>query len=371
MQLSIRILLAVPLIFFLSPSVPAQTLHAIVVGDISPSAGWGKYTSAVAMDLTLVSSTISNNMPEQQINFIRLEIEEDEFSSPQHLLNSVDLLEVHPNDAILFYFSGHGSTDDKGHHFLLAQGKLYRQDLLAKLNSKKARFVALVSDCCNTRGDGYMYAAPNILIKHPRVPTPLFKRLFMDPTGVADINSCSPGESAFFAPLESGTGSPGSIFTLEWIEWIDLERRNSRTWDEMIRAVSLKVHTSFHDYYPKGASVAKGAPVQSQQNVFPLSYPGMPATEGPRTGLIVRDFPGRGAVITEVSAGSPASQVFLIKQDKFIALKPQQVVIAINGKATPNTEAVVQAVKQSPQIMRLTIRDANTGSMDVLLRMKY
>jgi len=350
----------------------AQVLHAVVVGDISPSAGWGKYTSAVAMDLTMLSAAIAENMPERQFNLVRFEIDEDQYSSPASLLETVSELTVAPGDAILFYFSGHGSVDDQGHYLALAAGKLYRKDLLSALMAKRARLVVLITDCCNTRSDGYLYAAPFIHVTSPRAPTPLFKRLFLDSTGVVDITSSSPGESAFFAPYEEDPpGSPGSIFTTEWLKWIDKEKQNSRSWDELVRGVSLRTHQAFRDFYPKGASVGKGAPVQSEQNVFPFQYPGMPANEGPRTGLVVRDFPGRGAVITEVAPGSPATQAFLIRRDQFLSLRPQQVILSVDGKPTPNTAAVAAAIGQAPQIVRLSVRDPMQGTLEVLLRMRH
>lgn len=99
--------------------------------------------------------------------------------------------------------------------------------------------------------------------------------------------------------------------------------------------------------------------------------PVSPQNEGPRTGIIIRDFTGQNSVITEVTPGSPATQVFLLRKDQFISLQPQQVVVAINGAPTPDTRSVVHEINASPQIMRMTIRDARQGTFDVLLRMKY
>jgi len=76
-------------------------------------------------------------------------------------------------------------------------------------------------------------------------------------------------------------------------------------------------------------------------------------------------------VITEVTAGSPATQVYLVREERFVSLQPQQVVIAINGKPTLDTKAIVQEIQASPQIMRLTLRDSKQGTFDALLRMKY
>lgn len=354
-------------------TLQAQTLHAVVVGDRSPSAGWGKYTGAVAMDLTHVSASMAENMPEARLRMIRLEIEEDQDSSPKNLLDAIAKLEVGSGDAILFYFTGHGSVDDQGHYLALAQGRLYRKELLEALVNKRGRLVALITDCCNTRSDGYLYAAPAFGLEAPRNPSPLFRKLFFETEGVVDLNSSSPGESSFFAPIHENRppDSLGSIFTLAWVKWIQQERNRPRTWDEMVRAVGLMVHQSFRDYYPKGASIAKGAPIQTEQSIFPFTYPGMPPAEGPRTGIIVRDFQGRGSVIIEVTPGSPATQVYLIREARFVSLQPQQVVVAVNGKPTPNTESVVREIQAAPQIMRLTIRDAKQGSFDALIRTRY
>jgi hypothetical protein len=355
-----------------SGQAPVQVLHVVVVGDVSPSAGWGKYTSAVAMDMTLVSIAIAENMPERQVNLVRFEISEDEYSTPANVLATLEELTVGPSDAILFYFTGHGSVDDKGHFLSLAAGKLYRKDLLSALAAKRARMIALITDCCNTRSDGYLYASPYVEVTSPPVPTPLFRRLFLETSGVVDITSSSPGESAFFAPYqEDPPGSPGSIFTTQLVDWISRERQNKRSWDELVRGVSLRVHQAFRDYYPKGATIAKGSPIQTEQNVFPFQYPEMPAKEGPRTGLVVRDFPGRGAVIIDVAQGSPSTQAFLIQQDRFISLRAQQVIVSVNGKSTSNTAAVADAIRKSDQISRLSIRDPTQGTFDVLVRMRY
>jgi len=353
-------------------NAPAQVLHAILAGDTSPSAGWGKYTSAVALDLTFLSAAIVENVPESRTNLVRIEMDQDEYCTSRNLLEAIAELKVKPKDTILFYFTGHGSVDDRGQYLALAKDKLYRQDLLAALKAKNVRLVSLITDCCNTRSDGYSYAAPNIVFESPTAPTPLFKRLFFDSEGIVDIISCSPGESAFFLPYqEDPPGSPGSIFTTALLDWMRSEKKRSRSWEDLVRAVSLKVHNDFQISYPKGASIAKGRPVQKQQNIFPYQYPGMPSSEGPRTGVVVRDFSGRGAVITEVSPNSPATQVFFIKRNQFISLQPQQVIVSINGKLTPDTKSVVQEVNASAQIMRLSIRDSKLGTVDVLLRKKY
>jgi hypothetical protein len=348
-----------------------ETLHAILVADTSPSAGFGEYTMAVAMDLAAVDAMLATNMPERQVNTVRLEFDADDTSDPAACLQAIESLTVAPNDAILFYYSGHGSADDEGPYFDLARGKLRRRAILDALAQKRPRLAVLLSDCCNTRSDGYLYAAPSMEIEPPAKPSPLFRSLFLEPAGVVDLTSAAPGESAFFRPLDFDEGLPGSIFTQELCEWVERRRGERRSWDDLVRGVSLEVHAAFRSHYPKGASVAKGARVQGVQTVHPFTYPGMPASEGSRTGIVVRDHAGQGAVITELLPGSPAAEVFHITRGTFMALTPKQVITAINGRAVADVAAMQRAVEQSPRIMRVTVRDAGHGTFDVLLRTAY
>ena len=296
-----RVLLLVLLSGFLgatmAPPVVAQRLHAIVVGDLSPSAGWGKYAPNITLDMLTMYVVLHENVPEDRLEYLPVSIEADEDSAPQLLLRLLDELHPKPNDTLLFYYTGHGAADDRGHYFALAQGPLYRDDLLNQLRGKGARLTVLLSDCCNARSDGRAYLAPAPRVNEPPTITPVFQSLFFEPRGVVDVNSSSPGESAFFVPeTEASKTMPGSLFTKQLADWFTQQKRRSATWDQLLRSVSLQVHVAFRDGYPRGAEVAKGAARQMDQNVYAVAYPGMPERSGPRTGLIVRDHAGHGAL---------------------------------------------------------------------------
>ncbi len=369
---AMQILLLLMSFFFLIRDAEAQTLHAVLVSDGSPAAQWGKFSAAISMDVKVIDAMIGSSMPKSQLDVHLMEIEQDEKSDPNIVLKAIADLRVKPNDTLLFYYSGHGAADDDGQYFEMARGKLHRKTVRDSLESKRARLVVILTDCCNVRSDGFFFSTPFINTIPPDKPSPLFQSLFLDQKGTIDITSSAPGESAFFTPIREGSIQiPGSIFTQELAELADVQSATRMTWDDLVRGVSLKVHAAFHEYYPNGTSIAKGKSVQKQQTVHPIEYPGMPANQGPRTGFVVRDFPGRGSVITEVTPSSPASQIFVIAKDRFDTLRQQQVVVAINGNRVDNTEAVVKAVADSAQIMRLTIRDATQGSFDVLMRLRY
>jgi hypothetical protein len=120
--------------------VEAQTLHAILIGDVSPSTGFGKYTSAVKNDLIGVAIALEENMPKSLLNVVQFECQEDIDSSPKNILKAIADLNVTSNDSILLYYTGHGAVDDQGPYLALAQGKLYRQEVLKRLTAKGSRF---------------------------------------------------------------------------------------------------------------------------------------------------------------------------------------------------------------------------------------
>lgn len=355
-----------------SSNVFGQTLHAIIAGDISPSAQWGKYEASVSMDMSMMMSTLTVNVPERNLNISYLPMRSDADSTPATLLGEISNLSVASGDTLMLLFSGHGGQDEKGHYLALAKGKLHREVLINALTAKRARLTILLTDCCNTRSDGELFIAPNLNMEPaPRV-TPIAHELLFAPQGLVDINSSAPGESSFFVPILDNEPLPGgSLFTSALANWFIINQQRRRNWDDLVREVGLEVHQSFHDFYPKGATAGKGQPVQQQQTIYPRSYPGMPAKSGPRTGFVVRDYAGVGAMINRIEPGSPAAQVYELRSKEFRSLQPQQVITAINGKNIQSIADVQTAIDASPQIVRLTIRDPRQGLLEVLLRMRY
>jgi hypothetical protein len=363
---------ALAYLLFVGPTVLAQNIHVLVIGDMSPSAKWGKYTSKINLDLTTWYVFFHENVPGNRLVYRSVEIEEDDLSDPRLIVEMVHEMNPSPNDSLVVCFSGHGGADDVGYHFLLAKGKLYRKDVLTAMQKRHPRLAVLLTDCCNSRSDGYQMVAAAPRLVEPKTVTPLFQSLMLDPTGVVDINSSAPGESSFFTPLDTeGLGLQGSIFTSELAKWATAHKNRKVSWYEMIHDVSLQVHTAFKDYYPEGASIAKGLPSQLQQNVYAIDFPGMPEKSGTRAGIVAREFAGRGLVILEVSPKSPATQVYDVKTKKFLSLKPQQVVTSIQGIAVSDVESLSKLIADAPQIMRIGIRDAQSGSHEFLLRKRY
>lgn len=370
MRSLIALLLA--LLFLVSSGNAAEPkVYALVIGDATPAAHWGKLLPNITLDILAIQVALWDNLPKDQLELITLTLEEDADARPANILAGLERLKPGENDTLLVYFTGHGAVDDHGHFFSLAGGKLYREDLKREMLSRKARLTVLISDCCNVRSDGMSYIAPAPLLKRPSLVSPAFASLLLKPQGLVDLNGSSPGESSFFTPEDrQGGGLPGSLFTKALVEYLRTHQKHSPKWNDLLVDVGNKVHIAFRAGYPQGASIAKGNVVQHDQTVYAIAYPEMPEKQGPRTGVKVRDQEGTGAWIFEVDPQSPAARVYDLTSRKYVSLQPGQLITVANGHRVTGAADLATLVKASPQILRFSASDSR-GEREYLMRLRY
>ena len=196
----------------LHSTAQAQRLHALILTDTSPWADWGRYQTSVEMDSMVMMSLFATNVPKHQLVLDNFDLAENVLSDPARITQRLEQIQVGPNDTLFFYFSGHGGHDDRGHYLTLAGGRLYRDQIRAIVQQKGARLSVILTDCCNQRAAGQEFGAPAMDMEPPASVTPLFRSLFFEPQGIVDINGSSPGEAAFFTPLDSESEAlPGSL----------------------------------------------------------------------------------------------------------------------------------------------------------------
>ncbi|MEO2036245.1 MAG: hypothetical protein ABGZ35_29580 [Planctomycetaceae bacterium] len=162
------------------------------------------------------------------------------------------------------------------------------------------------------------------------------------------------------------------MFTTALTDFFHERRGLPLGWSDLLREVSVDVHLAFRANYPQGAAAAKGLPVQTAQHVYAFQHPGMPEKSGPRTGLIVRDRNGHGALIVRVTNDSPGSRVYDVANRRYMALVADQLILRANDSPVKSAADLVKVVRQSPQLMRLLVQDARgTRSREYLLTLRY
>ena len=354
-------------------------VHVVIISDTSPAAHWGRHAVHLTMDTTLMFSTVMQHLPDDRLRVYPLSLEADDWSTPDNVLKQIADVSLQPQDTLVVYFTGHGAADDQGHYLQLAKGKLHRSDLRQAMQQRGARLNVLLTDCCNVRGDGQGYFAPNIGGDSPKSPTPLFESLFLKSSGWVDINSSSPGQGAFFRNIPEGEPigfepdqMPGSLFTIALTDFFRKRRELPLSWDDLVRECSIDVHLLFQKNYPQGAAPAKGQPIQSVQNVYAFEYPGKPQNSGPRTGLLVRDFRQSGALITNVQPESPAAHAFDVSGKRYTSLQPGQLIVEANGTPIRSAADLMAAVRESPPLLRLRVADEDQRqNAEYLMQLRY
>lgn len=356
----------------LAPAVAKEPkIYALVIGDATPAAQWGKLLPNITLDVLAIQVMLWENQPAERLELISMTLESNEDAKPANILSALAELKPTEDDTLLVYYTGHGAVDDHGHYFAIAGGKLYRDDLKREMQRRKPRLAILISDCCNVRSDGKAYMAPAPEIKEPSIPTPIITALFLEPRGVVDLNGSSPGESSFFVPeAKLQQDLPGSIFTKAFTKYVREHRKTRPTWNDLLLEVGTNVHLAFRTGYPQGAKIAKGSAVQHDQTVYAIEYPNMPEKQGPRTGFKIRDENGRGAMIFAVDAASPAAKVYDLTTKKYVSLRPGQLIVSANGKPITSASDLSAVVVASPQILRFTIEDGRSKT-EYLMRLRY
>lgn len=347
------------------PVVYGQRIHALIVADASPSCGWGRFGTYVRTDALQMTGFFKTHIPKNQLVLDSIVFLADAEASPESVRAALAKLRPEPNDTVVFYYTGHGGLDDRGSHFLMNGGKLYRDEVRAALQHMKPRLTVLLTDCCNSRSDGIAIGYRDAF-KSPEVISPLCHSLLIEPSGLVDVNSSAPGESAFFSEEHKG-----SIFTQTAMQWFKERREQKVTWSSFMDDVSIRVNLLFRERFPQGASIAKGSAIQGDQNVYAYDYIGRPPERELRAGLVVRDYPQGGALILEVKADSPAASAYELTTQSYVALPTQSVVKTINGRTISGAKDFLQAIDESPQIMRLSIVEGEKPAREFLVRMRY
>ncbi len=110
--------------------------------------------------------------------------------SPREVLDYYAKLDTNEDEALFFYFSGHGGySKAKGHLMAFTRGPLYRKDLLAAMDKRKPRLRVVLTDCCANdigspppRGNG-VKAAQERDQRRPPVEEPVGNRQSAEPPG--------------------------------------------------------------------------------------------------------------------------------------------------------------------------------------------
>lgn len=216
MRLLNRMVFSVVTLCFLAGNISpleAATLHVIAVGDTSAR----DLRSSIELDVKKVEAhaRASADYAGMDLNFCLLSSGR---GLSRQVLRSIRELKTEEDDAIMFYYSGHGYRPSSKREtpwpnmFFTADGRGLELDLVCSiLQEKQSRLVIVMADCCNNIIMDIL--APPLAQEAPVTPRDPFlkesnyRKLFGEARGLITMASSQPGDVSY------SVNSYGSLYT--------------------------------------------------------------------------------------------------------------------------------------------------------------
>lgn len=243
-------------------SAESQKIRAlIIVDDNDKRKGW---STAVWSDAGLVNGLLSprTGMVATTTVLSRQDVTRDS------ILDYIRMMPVGSKDTLFVYYNGHGAQDQdperqkdpsKGHYFDLVLGKaaggprLYREEVLAAMNTHQCRLKVLITDSCfavakpkKEQVDNLTPLSTKFDVESETVAEPqdlsILSHLFLEQEGIVNINSCDVDELAIsevFTPImvDKMKKWDGPTRTPTWQEYFDsIKKKTVAKAKEMIEA---------------------------------------------------------------------------------------------------------------------------------------
>jgi hypothetical protein len=306
---------------------------------------------SVRVDLENMTTLFKANVPVRQLRLIKL-VGND--VSRRNILAEIRAMGNHGlvagQDTLVIYYSGHGaySLQAADHMMTTSNGILYfHRDIEAAASQVRPRATVILSDACGVLIMGQPAAGAPALEPPEKTP-PLFASLFLDlPSGVTAISSAMKGQTA-------GCNSTlGGYFTLTLCDTLRTHLDERLQWKDVLHELNGQIKI----LYPNTHQVA-----------YVIGNAGG-ADPSPRFGVVAEATPrGRqshGVEVTRVLNGYPAQALHHDGEAKNYVLVPgRDVIQRINGKAVSDYAEFVNAVRNSPTQMTVTVYDTTTGQTD-------
>ena len=371
-RFSSLLLLALAVVFFGTPA-PADTakICVIVAGDTRDK----NIGSAAEQTMHDVFTGFYCNIPEPMLKIEQLKGQD--FTRAQ-LLDCIRQMPVGSSDALVLYIISHGQYDDRGHYFVDTGNRspIYRDDLLAAMERKGARFRALISDSCN------MYLPTGKIDRAYMEPafapterlSPLFTQLFFGHKGLLDVNSSSKDQSALCIPslgglfsmtlslpyddkmlddlyqpeIQKGSRLGKTLKTLDFVPGLFFSGMDqSRSWDEVLNYCQNQLNTTFMPLYQS---------LNVSQKIVRYS---MPTKASVVPGVDRRWNTGDD----NWNAGGNNPPPGRIAPGTIVTLSPGDIILSVNGQNIRGVNDYWNTVKNSPTDMHFTLQSADDGNV--------
>ena len=185
-----------------NPTNQTPTLRAVLmICDNYASPELNTIAQSTRVDLGTMSQFLSL-LEKRNIVKVEKTILQGQNATADKLKQTISALNPHPDDIIMFFFSGHGGMDEQKNTFLVTADEklLTRKELETTINNKNVRFRIILTDACSNEVEG-LSASRSFNKRGLGVDEgtydEVYKTLFLGYKGTMHISSSSEGEFAW------------------------------------------------------------------------------------------------------------------------------------------------------------------------------
>jgi len=204
MRLNTQLFLTVLCVFALhcAVSVQAQTLHVFIIAETNAT------NVGAPADYTNMQREVQDiaRLSGMQLKTYKYEKQN---LSPNTLVSAITSLRCQPNDAIWFYYTGHGLNPGNGSAFSafkVGNSKFTMDKVHQKLKAKNPRLLITMFDCCNH----HVTRVPGLAARSGRISIN-YATLFKLAKGEVKVTSSKAGQYSY------GNGRAGGVFTNQFL----------------------------------------------------------------------------------------------------------------------------------------------------------
>jgi hypothetical protein len=389
------LLVAVP-VGAVQPVAESQLHMVLACDDAHAKLGEGFEVNEWALRSTLVQEVASSRLKLLNPDSYR------EGGAPpltrKLLLDYLAALSVQPDDALIVYLACERGQNAKGEEWFRFSGDkanernatLTREEILAVLQKKKVRLVGLITDS----GTEYIHqkvgrVAISTVMPPITITAPLCEKLFFESTGVLNVASAAPGETArYYDNYTAATDIPeedrvqklvaaqvmgdnvgddhdlqygfiryaenplkGGYFTESLVKILQDNKTQEMTWEKVLAATETEMKDRFRRLPGK------------QQTVQLLAVPDSTiAQSDPQDPLGIEVEPAdKGVKITAVHPDGLAAGS---------GLEVGEILLTVNGKPVASSEEVLAAAKISTPLIRVSGVDLEGKPFSFVMKAK-
>jgi hypothetical protein len=337
------------------PEKETSKLHVLMVIDtLDPAVG-----KSAGVDRDNLTRLLENGFADKRRDRLNITVLQGKDATEKAIVDYYRNLKPGRDDALLFYFSGHGVHDPRSLGHMLAlpdRGRIFRTDVRQLMLGKGARLCVLLTDACAS----FPFGVEVRPVKEgPEWDT--LHCLFFAPRGLVDLNGVTEGEVAW------GNAGIGGFFTYTLTQTLrrpfkelDADGDGFVHWHEIVPELQLgaqKIYTPLRERALDGKLRFSPADMQRirTQRFHSVRVFALPPLW--RFGARVLDNRGTGVKVALVHNDTPAAVA---------GLKAGDILLRLGGTALKSADDFRRAVDAARGTVEVEVQRVGSDAIETL-----